>query len=148
MLFADGNDVNDISNRKDKLYSEHDFDAAIKELEERAKRLRPSQGSNQKAQENILAKVQSLHNQIITMHNANDERENLIETLDNRDAELRSQHTELQNKLQELQNKKVQVDQLVAQLQSFGDEEEEDIGRYLTVILSFSKIVFQKSFKY
>ncbi|XP_018572470.1 pericentriolar material 1 protein isoform X2 [Anoplophora glabripennis] len=132
-----GNDVNDISNRKDnKLYSEHDFDAAIKELEERAKRLRSPQLSNQKAQDNILAKVHSLHNQIITMHNANDERENLIETLDNRDAELRMQHADLQNKLQELQNKKLQVDQLVAQLQSFGDEEEEDIGGQVKKIVT------------
>lgn len=131
-MFTDGNDINDISNRKDnKLYSEHDFDAAIKELEDRAKRLRPPQAANQKVQDNILAKVQSLHNQIITMHNANDDREHLIQTLDNRDAELRLQHTELQNKLQELQNKKLQVDQLVAQLQNFGDEEEEDVGVYL-----------------
>lgn len=65
------------------------------------------------------------------MHNANDEREELIQTLDNRDAELRSQHAELQNKLVELQNKKMQVDQLVTQLQHFGEQEdEEDMGNF------------------
>ncbi|KAJ8928405.1 hypothetical protein NQ314_019040 [Rhamnusium bicolor] len=132
-----GNDVNSImSNRKDnKNYSEHDYDVAIKELEERANRLRTPQASNQK-RENILAKVESLHNQIVSMHNANDEREQLIETLDNRDAELRSQHAELQNKLMELQNKKLQVDQLVTQLQSFGTDDEEDVGGQVRKIVT------------
>lgn len=104
------------------------YDKAIKELEERAKRLKPQESSSQNAHDSILAKVESLHNQIMVMHNANDEREELIETLDNRDVELRSQHAELQSKLVELQNKKMQVDQLVVQLQRFGEEEDEDIG--------------------
>lgn len=98
-------------------------------MEDRARRLKPVESSQQNVHDSILAKVESLHNQIMVMHDANDEREELIETLDNRDAELRSQHVELQNKLVELQNKKMQVDQLVAQLQSFGEDEEEDVGK-------------------
>lgn len=98
-------------------------------MEDRAKRLKPVESSQQNVHDTILAKVESLHNQILVMHNANDEREELIQTLDNRDAELRSQHAELQSKLVELQNKKMQVDQLVTQLQSFGEEEEEDVGK-------------------
>ncbi|KAJ8909739.1 hypothetical protein NQ315_013543 [Exocentrus adspersus] len=132
-----GNDINDISHKGNKLYPESDFDVAIKELEDRAKSLRFSQASsNQKTQENILAKVESLHNQIMSMHQANDERECLIQTLDNRDTELRQQHVELQNKLQELQSKKLQVDQLVSQLHSFGEVEEEDVGGQVKKIVT------------
>lgn len=76
-----------------------------------------------------MAKVESLENQILSMHTANDEREDLIQVLDNRDADLRSQHAELQSKLIELQNKKMQVDELVAQLQTFNEEGEEDVGK-------------------
>ncbi|VEN36661.1 unnamed protein product [Callosobruchus maculatus] len=106
-----------------------DFDVAIRELEEKTKTLGPTAMTNKKMQENILARVESLHNQIVTMHDANEEREKLIEALDTRDAELRQQQAELHSKLVELQNKKSQVDQLVTQLQTFTNEEEqEDIG--------------------
>lgn len=111
-------------------------------MEERAKKLKPAESNQQNVHDSILAKVESLHNQILVMHNANDEREELIHTLDNRDAELRSQHAELQNKLAELQNKKMQVDQLVAQLQNFGDDEEEDIGE---IYFIFYVLIFKQN---
>lgn len=82
--------------------------------------------------------MESLQNEIMVMRGANDEREDLLQTLDNRDAELRSQHAELQSKLMELQNKKMQVDQLVHQLQSFGEDEEEDVGKvHIFCLLQF-----------
>lgn len=107
--------------------TEEDFDDAIRVLEERAKRLngtRPPPNSN--FEDKFLAEVDALQNQIMIMHDANEERSQLIEVLDNRDAELRSQHVELQNKLMDLQNKKQQVDQLVAQLNSIDGAEEDD----------------------
>lgn len=124
ILTGHGNDAQDV-----KYNNYQHFDKVIQELEDRARTLKPVEASQQNVHDSILAKVESLHNQIMVMHNANDEREELIQTLDNRDAELRSQHAELQDKLVELQNKKMQVDQLVAQLQSFGEDEEEDIGK-------------------
>nr|CAH7738171.1 unnamed protein product [Callosobruchus chinensis] len=106
-----------------------EFDMAIRELEEKTKTLGPTAMATKQMQDNILARVESLHNQIVNMHDANEEREKLIEALDTRDAELRQQQAELHSKLVELQNKKSQVDQLVTQLQTFAnEEEEEDIG--------------------
>lgn len=122
------NDVNYVTNSKLKNCSEHDFDAAIKELEERAKRLneqRPS-NANVNIQEKILEQVEGLHNEILNLRSANDERSHLIEILDNRDTQLRTHQLELQNKLHELQSKKTKVDQLVAQLQDINEPEDED----------------------
>lgn len=65
----------------------------------------------------------------MTLRDANEEREQLIQVLDHQDADLRTQHAELQNKLVELQSKKMQVDELVVQLQNFGDDEDEDLGK-------------------
>nr|CAI5818276.1 unnamed protein product [Callosobruchus analis] len=110
-----GNQTNGVSNTTT-TNDYADFDMAIRELEEKTKTLGPTAMSSKKMQENILARVESLHNQIVNMHDANEEREKLIEA-------------ELHSKLVELQNKKSQVDQLVTQLQTFAnEEEEEDIG--------------------
>ncbi|XP_019870036.2 pericentriolar material 1 protein isoform X3 [Aethina tumida] len=130
MLLAQavGNQSKNVSTkRENNCMSEEDFDEAIRVLEERAKRLngtRPPPNSN--FEDKFLAEVDALQNQIMIMHDANEERSQLIEVLDNRDAELRSQHVELQNKLMDLQNKKQQVDQLVAQLNSIDGAEEDD----------------------
>ncbi|CAH1988104.1 unnamed protein product [Acanthoscelides obtectus] len=128
LLAFPGNQTNCVSNTMTSNGYD-DFDVAIRELEEKTKTLGPTASANKKMQENILARVESLHNQIVSMHDANEEREKLIEALDTRDAELRQQQAELHFKLVELQNKKSQVDQLVTQLQTFAnEEEEEDIG--------------------
>jgi myosin heavy subunit len=121
--------VNNTTTQRDKnLTSVQDFDAAIRELEERTKRLNEPRGSNSNLQDKLLAEVDSLQNQIVNLHNVNDDRNQLIQVLDNRDSELRAQHVELQSKLSELQTKKMQIDQLVAQLQNLEDVDDDDVG--------------------
>ncbi|CAH0561493.1 unnamed protein product [Brassicogethes aeneus] len=132
-----GNEVKNSANKKRECVSEEDFDEAIKELEERAKRLNEPRVPNSQFQDKFIQDVDALQSQIMIMHDANEERSQLIEVLDNRDQELRSQHVELQNKLQDLQNKKQQVDLLVAQMQSFdGPEVEDDVGGQVRKIVS------------
>ncbi len=117
-------------NQRDKnLTSVQDFDAAIKELEERTKRLNEPRGSNANLQDRLIADVDSLQNQILSLHNINEDRSQMLQMLDNRDSELRAQHIELQSKLSELQTKKMQIDQLVTQLQTMEDAEEDDVGK-------------------
>ncbi|RZC42460.1 SCP-1 and/or EzrA domain containing protein [Asbolus verrucosus] len=129
MMSQYGNDLNSAMNQRDKNFtSVQDFDVAIKELEERTKRLNEPRGSNSNLQDKLLAEVDSLQNQIVNLHNVNEDRNQLIQVLDNRDTELRAQHIELQNKLTELQNKKMQIDQLVAQLQNMEDADDDDVG--------------------
>lgn len=127
-MLLDASEHGNSSNFKDSNSYNH-IDKAIKELDECAKRRRPAQINQQIIQDNILSKVDSLQSQIMSLRDANEEREQLIQALDNQDADLRSQHAELQSKLVELQSKKMQVDELVVQLQSFGEEEDEDIGK-------------------
>lgn len=126
-FLSDGNDLN---NQRDKNFqSVRDFDVAIKELEERSKRLNEPRQSQVNLQDKLLAEVDSLQNQIITLHNANEDRSQLIHVLDNRDAELRAHHMELQSKLQDLQTRKLQVDQLVDHLHNLDEAEEDDVGK-------------------
>ncbi|XP_044255620.1 pericentriolar material 1 protein-like isoform X2 [Tribolium madens] len=140
LLSASQYDVNSSTNQRDKnLSSVQDFDNAIRELEERTKRLNEPRGSNSNLQDKLLAEMDSLQNQIVTMHNINDDRNQLIQVLDNRDTELRAQHLELQSKLSELQNKKSQVDQLVAQLQVLEDTDEDDVGAQVRRIVTMKE---------
>ncbi|XP_060531210.1 pericentriolar material 1 protein isoform X2 [Cylas formicarius] len=128
-MFAQAGTSNEInlSNQKDnKNMSLSDFDAAIKELEERAKHLHPTR-QTMNTSDRLMHEVESLQNKIIDMRTANNEREQLIQVLDSRDTELKSQQAELQSKLAELQTKKNQVDQLAVQLQAY-DEDDEDVG--------------------
>lgn len=107
----------------------------IKELEERLSSLkadtlnhRPQPTFN--VQEQFQAQVESIQDKITQLRDSNDNRNQLIHFLDKRDAQLQTEHMELQGKLWELQNKKMQVDQLVSQLQCMNDEsEEDDIGK-------------------
>lgn len=132
--------MNSSTNQRDKNFtSAQDFDAAIRELEERTKRLNEPRGSNSNLQDKLMAEMDSLQNQIINMHNINDDRNQLIQVLDNRDTELRTQHLELQNKLSELQNKKSQVDQLVAQLQILEETDEDDVGTQVRRIMTMKE---------
>ncbi|XP_063927568.1 pericentriolar material 1 protein isoform X3 [Zophobas morio] len=130
-------DVNSSMNQRDKnLTSVQDFDAAIKELEERTKRLNEPRGSNANLQDRLIADVDSLQNQILSLHNINEDRSQMLQMLDNRDSELRAQHIELQSKLSELQTKKLQIDQLVTQLQTMEDAEEDDVGMQVRRIVT------------
>ncbi|XP_008191614.1 pericentriolar material 1 protein isoform X2 [Tribolium castaneum] len=140
LLTASQYDVNSSINQRNKnLSSVQDFDIAIRELEERSKRLNEPRGSNSNLQDKLLAEMDSLQSQIVTMHNINDDRNQLIQVLDNRDTELRAQHLELQNKLSELQNKKSQVDQLVAQLQVLEETDEDDVGAQVRRIVTMKE---------
>ncbi|XP_066253969.1 pericentriolar material 1 protein-like isoform X2 [Euwallacea similis] len=140
------NQVNLDSQKSNKNLTLAEFDIAIKELEERAKHLNHNKAPNENQLVNpsdkLLSEMQHLQNQILTMHDANNEREQLIHVLDNRDSELRSQQAELKKKLIELQNKKDQVDQLVMQLQVMDEENQSDvaIGNIVTMKDQLSKL--------
>ncbi|CAG9762562.1 unnamed protein product [Ceutorhynchus assimilis] len=106
-----------------------EFDSAIRELEERTKRLNRNKPPNENYHaDKIMSDMHHLQSQIVGMHEANNEREQLIEVLDNTDTELRSQQAQLKKKLLELQNKKDQVDQLVMQLQCMDEDNQSDVG--------------------
>lgn len=135
-LFLDGNAVNALNARDKNLTNVQDFDQAIRELEERTKRLNEHPGSNTNTQDRMITEMDSLQSQIAQLHNATDERNQLIHILDNRDSELRTQHVELQSKLSELQTKKMQIDQLVAQLQSMDDAEDDEVGAQVRRIVT------------
>ncbi|XP_030761339.1 pericentriolar material 1 protein isoform X2 [Sitophilus oryzae] len=130
------NQVNLDHQKLNKNMSLSEFDSAIKDLENRARRLNRSNANQNGGPEKIVTEMQNLHSQLVTLANANNEREELIHVLDNRDAELRLQQAELRNKLLELQTKKEQVDNLVLQLQSFEDEEPNEIGLQVRNIVS------------
>lgn len=109
-----------------------DFDSAIRELEERANHINRNKPANSNEPnfpaDRLVSEMQQLQSQIVSMHEANNEREQLIEVLDNRDTELRTQQAELKKKLMELQTKKEQVDQLVMQLQIMDEDNQGDVG--------------------
>lgn len=123
----------DNQQKYDKNMSLADFDSAIRELEERANHInrnKPANGNEQNfPADRLVSEMQQLQSQIVSMHEANNEREELIEVLDNRDTELRTQQAELKKKLMELQTKKDQVDQLVMQLQIMDEDNQGDVGK-------------------
>ncbi|XP_050297637.1 pericentriolar material 1 protein isoform X2 [Anthonomus grandis grandis] len=114
-----------------------EYDTAIKELEERAKRLNRNKSGNEKySTDKLMSEMQHLQSQIVSMHDANNEREQLIQVLDNRDIELRSQQADLKKKLLELKTKKDQVDKLVIQLQIMDEENHPDVGSQVRNIVA------------
>lgn len=107
----------------------------IKELEDRLNSLKADNSTPRQSslniQEQFQAQVDSIQQKINHLRDSNDNRNQLIQFLDKRDVQLQSEHMELQGKLRELQTKKMQVDQLVSQLQCMNDEsEEDDIGMF------------------
>lgn len=108
-----------------------DFDNAIRELEERANHVNRNKPNEPNfSGDKLVSEMQQLQSQIVSMHEANNEREQLIEVLDNRDTELRTQQAELKKKLLELQTKKDQVDQLVMQLQIMDEDNQGEVGEF------------------
>lgn len=107
----------------------------IKELEDRLNSLKADSNCTPRQtsfniQEQFQSQVDSIQQKINQLRDSNDNRNQLIQFLDKRDVQLQSEHMELQGKLRELQTKKMQVDQLVSQLQCMNDaeSEEDDIG--------------------
>lgn len=113
----------------------------IKDLEDRINSLKVDtstpQQSTMNVQEQFQAQVDSIQQKINQLRDSNDNRNQLIHILDKRDLQLQSEHMELQGKLKELQNKKMQVDQLVSQLQYMNEEsEEDDIGNSQKIVIN------------
>ncbi|GJQ75219.1 hypothetical protein Trydic_g9819 [Trypoxylus dichotomus] len=135
------NEINDVSYNPGSKKANQDI---IKELEDRLNSLRadnstPRQGSVN-IQEQFQAQVDSIQQKINQLRDSNDNRNQLVHLLDKRDVQLQSEHMELQGKLRELQNKKMQVDQLVSQLQSMNEEsEEDDIGFQVRKIVTMKE---------
>ncbi|KAL1506727.1 hypothetical protein ABEB36_006034 [Hypothenemus hampei] len=131
------NRINSDDRKSNKDLSLAEYDSAIQELEERTKRLNRDKPNGEKFNsDKILSEMHHLQSQIVSMHDANNEREQLIQVLDNRDMELRSQQAELKKKLLELQNKKDQVDQLVMQLQIMDEDTQNDVGAQVRNIVT------------
>ncbi|XP_048520810.1 pericentriolar material 1 protein isoform X2 [Dendroctonus ponderosae] len=131
------NQVNLDTQKCNKNLSLAEFDTAIRDLEERTKRLNRNRPENEKiTADKIVSEMQHLQSQIISMHDANNEREQLIQVLDNRDTELRSQQAQLKKKLIELQTKKEQVDELVMQLQILDEDNQSDVGMQVRNIVT------------
>lgn len=103
-----------------------EFDTVSKDRTEKLKMpLQPPHTPTVYNQDKGFPNLDSLHKQIMSMHNSHDESERLLDTLDSTDSELAKQHAELHKKLIELQSRKYQIDHLVAQLQSFGESYED-----------------------
>ncbi|XP_076273236.1 combover isoform X2 [Rhynchophorus ferrugineus] len=130
------NQVNIDHEKSNKNLTLSEFDTAIKDLEERTRNLNRNRPNQNHGTDKLMSEMQNLHSQIVSMHNANNEREQLIQVLDNRDAELRLQQQELKKKLIELQIKKDQVDSLVLQLQNFEDNDQSDLGSQVRNIVT------------
>ncbi|KAK9731483.1 hypothetical protein QE152_g13599 [Popillia japonica] len=118
----------------------------IKELEDRLNSLKADSNCTPRQtsfniQEQFQSQVDSIQQKINQLRDSNDNRNQLIQFLDKRDVQLQSEHMELQGKLRELQTKKMQVDQLVSQLQCMNDaeSEEDDIGFQVRKIVSMKE---------
>lgn len=103
-------------------------------------------GSN--SQESLMSQIDSLNQKIGYFHDANDQGIQLIQILDNQDVQLQNAHHQLQSKLKDLQEKKIQVDNLVSQLEIMNEEsEEDDVSKYFANIhlLKYNLAKFQES---
>lgn len=106
----------------------------IRDIEERLKNLNDVQATSSKPlssnlHEHLISQVDTLQQKIGMLHDANEHGNQLIQILDNRDTQLQKEHMDLQAKLQDLHERKMQVDNLVSQLESMNeDSEEDDVG--------------------